>query len=265
MSKIPFVAAVVGALLIGGATTGVTHASWTNQRQLQAHGVQAGAMSFTATTPGAVAVDRTASSTADSTFVLDDTSAGKNLQQRITASVAGTPAGITARIGTACNATTTSVAVDTTPTSANQTLCVRVTSSTTAVSGNVTVNLSGSQRPSGWTTPTATVSVPVTVRSAGLTASCGDNVSPGPQFRITWNDVDASLYSVYRAPSASGPWQLVAITGANNRQYVEDSWSQNGQWFFAVVAHTSWWADETSNVLSVKRNGNSNNFNCGAP
>ena len=164
MSRIPLIATVVGALLVGGATTGVTRASWADQRSLHAHQVTAGSMSFTATSPGAVTVSQAAGSTADTSFVLDDTSAGKNLQQRITATVATTPAGVTATVGTSCaSATTASDFVDTTPTSPNQTLCAKVTSSTTAVSGNVTINLSGAQRPSGWATPVLTVTFQVTV------------------------------------------------------------------------------------------------------
>jgi hypothetical protein len=164
MSRIPLIAAVVGALLVGGATAGVTQASWTDQRQLHAHGATAGSMSFTATSPGAVSVDKVSTSSAETSFVLDDTSAGKNLQQRITATVASTPAGITATVGTSCaGATTGSVFVDTTPNSPNQSLCVRVTSSTTAVSGTVTINLSGAQRPTGWATPLLTLTFQVTV------------------------------------------------------------------------------------------------------
>ena len=266
MSRIPLVAAVVGALLVGGATTGGTHASWTNARQLQAHGVHAGSMSFTSTSPGAVAVDMTAGSTADSTFVLDDTSVGHNLRQRITASVAGTPAGITARIGTSCaTATTASVSVDTSPTSSNQTLCVKVTSSTTAVSGDVTVSISGAQRPIGWATPAATVSVPVTVSSAALALSCGQSVNPSPGYRITWNDVDADFYTVYRSSGANGPWQWAGLTGPNTLHYVEDEWTNGQRSYFVVEAVTDWSVSGTSNVLSVRRSGNSHNFSCGAP
>jgi hypothetical protein len=211
MSRIPLIAAVVGALLVGGATAGVTQASWTDQRQLHAHGATAGSMSFTATSPGAVSVDKVSTSSAETSFVLDDTSAGKNLQQRITASVASSPAGVTATVGTSCaGATTGSVFVDTTPNSPNQTLCAKVTSSTTAVSGTVTINLSGAQRPTGWATPVAQVAVPVTVNAV---------VTPPPavpaSFRCTgfdnnnivrfaWDAVPAAeKYRVYLSGSAT--------------------------------------------------------------
>lgn len=265
MSRIPLVAAAVGALLVGGATTGGTFASWTSQRPLHANDVQSGQLSFTATSPGAVAVDQTAGSTADTTFVLDDTSTGKNNQQRITASVAGTPAGITAGIGTSCaTATSASVAVDTTPTSPNQSLCVRVTVTnqpTTAVSGDVTVSISGAQRPTGWSTPISTIRVPVTIIS-GLSLECGGSLNPTPRFQITWTDAGALVYSVYRASTPNGPWQLVAVTPS--REYAEGQWGQNQKSYFKVEASPNGIL-VTSNVLQVERNGNSNQFKCGAP
>jgi hypothetical protein len=262
--RIPFIAAVVGALLVGGATTGTTRASWVDQAPLQAAAVSSGSMSFTTTTPPGVTLAQADGETADTSFVVDDTSVGRNLAQRITATVTGAPAGVTATVGTACGSTGPSVSVDTTPTSANQNLCVRVTSSSSATSGQVTINLTGAQRPSGWATPVTTVTVPVATSSA-LVLSCGGSASPSPAYRLTWNDLDASLYSVYRSSSADGPWELVHITGSQNRQYVEDEWSNNQVSHFRVIAHLSWWSDETSNVLRVRRNGASNNFTCGAP
>ncbi len=259
MSRIPLVATVVGALLVGGATTGGTFASWTYQRPLHANGVQSGQLSFTATSPGAVAVEQTAGNTAESTFVLDDTSTGKNNQQRITASIVGTPAGITAKIGTSCaTATSASVAVDTTPTSANQTLCVKVTSSTTAVSGDVTVSLSGAQLPTGWSTPTSIVSLPVHV-AAGMVLSCAESQKDPARIRVTWGDIGAGSYTVYRAENTDGPWTPRAVVAGTS--YTETEWSNSQRSFFKVEPLINPFA-VTSNVLSVKRNGNSHNFEC---
>src|SRR5688500_12622942 len=191
-STIPLTVAVVGALLIGGATTGTTRASWTGQAPLHSSSVGSGQMSYTVTAPAGVTVDKLAGSIADTTITIDDTSLGKNLTQRITASVAGTPAGVTATIGTTCAAGPSFV--DTAPTTPNQTLCVRVTSSTTAVNGTVTINLSSAQRPTaGWTTPTITRSVAVTVtQPAQLPAApvlqCGSFLSNGA-FTLTWTPV----------------------------------------------------------------------------
>ncbi|MGH3347710.1 MAG: hypothetical protein ACRDO4_12075 [Nocardioides sp.] len=209
MSRIPLIAAVVGALLVGGATTEVTRASWTDQRQLHAHGATAGSMSFTATSPGAVSVDKMSTSAAETSIVLDDTSAGKNLQQRITATIATTPAGITATVGTDCTTTGPSASVDTIPTSPDQTLCMKVTSSTTAVSGTVTINLLGAQQPTGWSTPLLTRSFPVTVNAvatpppvpASFRCTGFDNNNI---VRFAWDAVPtAEKYRVYRSGSST--------------------------------------------------------------
>jgi hypothetical protein len=202
MSRIPLIAAVVGALLVGGATTGVTHASWTGQRHLQAHQVSAGSMSFTATSPGAVTVDKVSGSTAETSFVLDDTSAGKNLQQRITATVAGAPAGVTATVGTSCTTTAASASVDTTPTSLDQTLCVKVASSPTAVSGTVTVSIAGAQQPTGWSTPVLTRTIPVTVNAAAVPAVpplLGCLPRDGGNISFTWAPETGLSYTLYSA------------------------------------------------------------------
>jgi hypothetical protein len=262
MSRIPLVATVVGALLVGGATTGGTLASWNSQRPLHANGVQSGQLSFKATSPGAVAVDQTAGSTAESTFVLDDTSTGKNNQQQITASVAGTPAGITATIGTSCaTAATASVAVDTTPTSANRTLCVKVTSSTTAVSGDVTVTISGAQRPTGWSTPIATVSVPVTVSTPGPAApvlSCGPR--SGNTISFTWTSVSGETYTLFTA--TSNVEASYAPAGPVTPPHVVSP-GQNTEVFYRVMAANSQTSvSEFSNTIRVARGNGASTITC---
>ena len=262
MSRIPLVAAVVGVLLVGGATTGGTFASWTSQRPLHANGVQSGQLSFTATSPGAVAVDQTAGSTADSTFVLDDTSTGKNNQQRITASIVGTPAGITAKIGTSCaTATSASVAVDTTPTSANQTLCVKVTSSTTAVSGDVTVSLSGAQRPTGWSTPTSTVPIPVTVNTPGPAApmlSCRPR--NGNTISFTWASVSGETYTLFMATSNEEAGYAPVGTVAPPHVV---SPGQNTEVFYRVkAANSQSGVSEFSNTIRVARDNGASTITC---
>lgn len=200
-SRIPLLVAVVGALLLGSATTGGTHASWTSQRQFATHSVGSGSMSFATTTPAGITVDKSAGATVDTSFVVTDTSQGRNLQQRITATVASTPAGISATVGTGCASGGGSVSVNTTPASGTQTLCVRVTSSTTAVSGNVTLSLSGAQRPTGWTTPTTTRSFPVTVTAtapaAPILTGCEVRKSGGNRYAtLTWASVPGVTYTV---------------------------------------------------------------------
>lgn len=200
-SRIPLLVAVVGALLLGSATTGGTHASWTSQRQLAAHSVGSGSMGFTATTPAGIAVNRVLFDTANTFFVVRDTSGGKNLTQRITVTVESTPAGMSATVGTSCGSGGASMSLDTTPGSGDRTLCVRVTSSATAVSGNVTLSLSGAQRPTGWTTPTTTRSFPVTVSAAApvppVLTGCEMRKSGGNRFAtLTWASIPGVTYTV---------------------------------------------------------------------
>ncbi len=201
-SRIPLFVAVVGALLLGSAATGGTHASWVGQRQLAAHSVGSGSMTFTATTPAGISVTKVSGATADTSFVVNDTSAGKNLKQRITAAVASTPAGISATVGTNCGSGSGSVSVDTTPVSGNQTLCVRVTSSATAASGTVTLSLSGAQRPTGWTTATVTRSFAVTVSTPTTPAlTCGSR--SGNDVPFTWQPVAGESYTVERSTTSA--------------------------------------------------------------
>ncbi|GAA1478358.1 hypothetical protein GCM10009623_28040 [Nocardioides aestuarii] len=256
--RIPFVAAVVGALLVGGATTGGTHASWSSQRQLAGHSVSSGQMSYTATTPGGVTVSRVAGATADTTLVLDDTSVGKKLGQRITATVGSTPTGVTATVGTACPGTST-VSVDTTPTSADQTLCVRVTSSTTAVSGNVNLTLSSAQRPTaGWTTPAITRTIAVTVATQPLTCSA-QSVKDVRSF--TWEPVSgATGYTVTVSGSQTGSYSTTATYGSTTTQH-QVTLTSPAVRYFRVTAATAAGPTEVPGALRMERvsnNGNSN-------
>lgn len=259
--RITFVAAVVGALLVGGATTGGTHASWSSQRQLAAHSVSSGQMGYTATTPGGVTVTRVAGATADTTLVLDDTSVGKNLGQRITATVGSTPTGVTATVGATCSGAT-SVSVDTAPTSADQTLCVRVTSSTTAVSGNVTLTLSSAQRPvAGWTTAAITRTVAVTVNAPVPVPSAPTITCNAAQTGFSWPAVSgATTYSVHRSTLVGGTYSVESSDATS--PYVP---SLNGQstTFFKVAASNAGGTSSFSNVIKIVRDGN--RYTCGAP
>jgi hypothetical protein len=257
-SRIPLISAVVGALLVGGATTGATHASWTSQRHLQAHQVSAGSMSFTATSPGAVTVNKVSGSTAETSFVLDDTSAGKNLQQRITTTVGSSPAGVTTTVGTSCSTTGASAVVDTTPTSANQTVCVKVTSSPTAVSGTVTLHISGTQRPTGWSTPVLTRTFAVTVNSGAAPSApaivCGTSTNNSHTF--TWAPiVGASGYNVHRSNSTNADASYSVATNVLTPTYVAPL-SGNQTSFFRVKAVSATGLESAySNTLRIVRSG----------
>ena len=251
--------AVVGALLVGGAVTGTTAASWTDQRPLAASSVASGSMSFTTTAPAGVTVARTAGTSATTSFVLDDTSVGKKLQQRITASVTGTPTGITATVGTSCPSAS-SVNVDTTPTSPDVTLCVRVLSSATAVSGSVTISVSGAQRPTaGWTTPVSTVTVPVIVGTAPATPpviSClGANLNG-----FSWPAVSgATNYVVTSSATQTGTYLDVATTATTSHT---PTLAGNTTTFFRVRATNAAGSSAASNTLRIIRTGN--NYTCAA-
>ena len=252
--RVPFLVAVVGVLLVGGAATGTTGATWTGQQQLSSNAVGSGAMSFTTTTPAGVTVLRTATSSATTSFVLDDTSNGKNLRQRVTAQVAGTPTGVTATVGTSCPGAA-SVQVDTTPTSADVTLCVRVASSLTAVSGTVTLNVSGAQQPSGWSTPVSTVSVPVTVSTATAPAapvlSCNSPTQNGFRWAAVTGAVD---YVVTSSSSQTGPYTDVVTQ--TQLSYLP-TLGGNTTTFWRVRATNAAGSSAASNTVRLTRTGNS--------
>ena len=235
--RVPLYVAVVGALLVGGATTGTTAATWTGQRQLASNSVGSGAMTFTTTTPAGVTVNRTATSSATTTFVLDDTSVGKKLQQRVTAQVASTPTGVMATVGTSCPGAS-SVQVDTTPTSADVSLCVRVASSLTAVSGTVTLNVSGAQRPSGWTTPVSTVSVPVTVNTA---------VAPGAPVL----SCNSATQNGFRWPAVAGALDYVVTSSTTQTGTYTDVVTQTQLSYLPTVGGntTTFWRVRATNVV----------------
>ena len=250
--------AVVGALLVGGAVTGTTAASWTDQRPLAASSVGSGSMSFTTTAPAGVTVARTAGASATTSFVLDDTSVGKKLQQRITASVTGTPTGITATVGTNCPSAS-SVQVNTTPTSADVPLCVRVISSATAVSGSVTISVSGAQRPTaGWTTPVSTVTVPVLVGTAPAAPviSCLGATQNG----FSWPAVSgATNYVVTSSATQTGTYLDVATTATTSHT---PTLAGSTTTFFRVRATNPAGSSAASNTLRITRTGP--NYTCAA-
>ena len=251
--RLVLLVAVVGALLVGGATTGTTGATWTDKRPLAVSSVSSGAMAFTTTTPTGVTVPRTAGGSATTSFVVDDTSTGKNLQQRITAQVATTPAGVTATVGTSCPGAA-SVQTATTPSSADVTLCVRVASSVTAVSGTVTLQVSGAQQPSGWTTPVSTVSVPVTVTAT---------VPPAPAVACA-----GSSQNGFNWPAASGADSYsIASSSAQNGTYTDlttqtalsylPTISGQATTYFRVRATNASGTSPVSKTVQIARSGNS--------
>lgn len=87
--RTPLAVAVVGALLVGGATTGTTHALWRDQATMSGSGVASGSMSHAVTIDGPSSLGTLSLVPGESPKILDatvlDTSPqAKNLRQAIT-------------------------------------------------------------------------------------------------------------------------------------------------------------------------------------
>lgn len=270
--RIPLSVAVVGALLLGGAATGTTRATWTDSVDLAASAMSSGSMGLTAAaSDGSLSVPRGGSGTVMVTVNDTSSAAAKNLRQRVTATVGESlPTGITATLTTVdagrCTGTPQGP-VDLTP-GGSLTTCVTVaaTSGTSAASATVTVGVSGAQvrggTVAGWTTPTQTVTVPVTVQGFGAPVLV---CSPGPQgngsYEFSWAGLpDATSYWI-RAATADSGYQLVGVRGASTTSFTL-TLEQNETVLVHVVALSSSWQLGTSNVLRIRRNGNSSNFSC---
>lgn len=266
MSRIPFVAAVVGALLIGGATTGGTHAKWVNSQNLAASSTSTGSMNFTLGSPTTLpALDKVGTSEGQATFVATDTSVGKTLVQRITATIGTTPTGVNAFVATGATCagiTTTSAFVDKSPSDATrtQTYCVRVVSSSTAVSGNVTLNLTGAQRPTGWSIAAKTVTIPVTINS-GAILTCGTQTTKD-QFPITWTNPSGATASVVQLKDTNGTFNDVANTSAagSPRTYTVTQ-NSAGSWVYRIKFTGG--STAVSNTVTVTHDNNNGNSNMG--
>jgi hypothetical protein len=269
MSRIPFVAAVVGALLIGGATTGGTHATWVNAQSLAASTAKSGSMDFTLGAPSTLAAIN-AGSEGQTTFVVTDTGVGKKLVQRITATVASTPAGVSAFVatGSTCGGSTAPAAfADKTPSDASrtQTYCVRVMSTATAVSGNVTLSVTGAQRPSGWSVAAKTVTIPVTITQPAPPAPalvCSGTSSDPNARTFTWTSVGSgATYQVYRqAPGATTFTPLTPTQSATT--FTETNLGANLTSLFKVKSILNGVESIFSSTVTISRNGNSANYNC---
>lgn len=260
-----FVAAVVGALLVGGATTGGTRASWSDHATASTSSITVGQLAFAATTPTGVTVDKVAGSTATTGLVVDDTSLGKTLKQQITASVTSVPSGVTATIGTTCPGAA-SVQVDTTPTSADVALCVRVVSSPMAVTGNVTIQLTGAQQPSGWTTPSTTRSFSVTVNqptSPPIAPVLSCESRSNNDFTYSWAPVLGDTYVRYTA-TADADANYGSPTAVTSPSSINMS-TNNTILFVRVKATNSVGTSGWSNTLQFKRGTGSASITCGPP
>lgn len=260
--RIPLIVTVVGALLVGGATTGGTNASWVSQKPLGASRVTAGSMSSGGTaSPSALTVNRAASGTVD--VLVSDSSAGKNMMQRVTPSVTATvgTATLVTKAGGACT-TTAQSAVDLAP-AASFTTCVRYTApDSTASSATITVTLTGRQvragNLAGWSAA-PTLTIPVTINQPQQpvtpTITCGSFQSNGV-FSFGWTDRSGESYTVHRSTTTNADASYSVVTTSASTPYQATVAEGTSYWRVKSATTTS---SGFSNTLRLVRNGNGSN------
>jgi hypothetical protein len=299
--RTPLAVAVVGALLVGGATTGTTLAQWRDEAMVSAGSITSGAMSHTVLNGadarlGTVSLAPGATSASSVTATVRDTSAprSKNLRQDIRVadvelteptnglSASDLRLSATRKTGGQCPASvpvsaaagyTSSVLDRSAPGDPAYDVCVVVaaTSQAPASTGTLRLTFAGEQArpggaPAGWTfRTTATVSVAVTnTPPAAPALRCGAPVpaASDPGYAVDWTGT-GTAYRVYRSGDLSGPYTLVSTQTSTS--YTDPSFAKNQTRYFKVVAVNAVGLSVDSNVLEVSRHGNSDNFRCGAP
>jgi hypothetical protein len=248
--------AVVGALLVGGATTGTTLASWRDQAGAASGSVASGSMALTAaSTPATLSVARGTTGTTLVTVSDASSAQAKNLVQRLTPTVTGTlPSGVSATLTTRSGSTCTSTvqgAVTTGPSGSFVTcLNVSVASGATATSATVTVSVAGRQlrggTPAGWTATDRTVTVPVTVFTAPPVISC---LWQGGSLYVTWATAAGTTYTGYYATSQAGPYTSFGAVTAPLPMTV----SPNSSFYVRVTASAGGQPSGYSNTLLLAR------------
>lgn len=263
-SRTLLLAAVVGVLLIGGAVTGGTHASWVSRANLQAAGVTSATMGLgAAASPTTLAVVR--GSSASARVTVDDTSstAARNLRQRVTPTLTGSlPGGITAILTTAtasgCAATAQGV-VDLAP-GGSFTTCVTVsaTASSTATSATVQLSYSGAQvrgaTVAGWTTAAKTVTVPVTIVVSEPVLDCSPGNANGQgNYTFSWSAITgATSYRLYAATTQDGPYVLLETVPGNQTRFTYNL-DRNQTGFARITAVVGGTESPRSNAIRLQR------------
>ncbi len=270
--RLALAASVVGALLIGSAVTGTTSASWVNQAGMSSSAVRAGTMGLgtpAAATTVTPALTQSATSSGTSTFSVTDSGTGKHLVQRVTATITGRPAGVAAliQVGDACAAGgAAAVFIDRRPAdqSHTTTFCVRVTSSPTATTGNVTIAVTGQQQPTGWSNGPrlVTIPVPVTPTVQPPTITCSANQSDPNARTFTWSSAGAqATYQLYRRGPGETDFSTVG-SATSVRTYTETALGNSQTSSFRIKTMQGTQPSEFSSTVTITRNGNSNNYNC---
>ncbi|HYH35151.1 MAG TPA: hypothetical protein VD814_08390 [Nocardioides sp.] len=259
----PLSVAVVGALLLGGATTGTTRASWTSRAGTGDASLGTAAMSLTAeASPASITVPHGSSVTTVITVADSSSLRAKHLQQRLTPTLVGTlPTGVTAALTTRVNGTCTGTAqtpVTTTP-GLTRAFCltVNVAVGTAATSATVTVRIAGQQlrgnTPAGWTATPRTVSVPVAipVPPAAPVSSC----IAANQNGLKWTAVPgATGYVVTSSTTQTGTY--ADLTSQTGTSYPPTLAGQSTT-FFRVRATGPGGSSTASNTIRLVRSGNS--------
>jgi hypothetical protein len=271
-SRIPFAAAVVGALIVGGATAGTTAASWRSQALLPGSSVKSGAMSLSGTSsPASLTVQR--GSTGRVLVTVRDTSTvlARNLRQVIGVPTVTGGSGITSKALATANGACTATAYTpvTTRPGEQVTVCVELSASSTATGGQIAIAFPGTQvRPSGasiagWTTSTtATVSLTVPQGAPAPGVACQTNESAPIARTFTWGDLGTGVtYQVYRrAPGSSSFAPVGSPTSATS--YTEDALGNGQTSGFRVRSIQNGVQSGDSSTVTITRNGNSSNYNC---
>lgn len=273
-ARIPFAVAVVGVLLVGGATTGTTRAAWADGADLQAASVGSGTMgNAAAASPTGLTVQRGGSAT--SRVAVTDTSgpAAPNLRQRITPSLTGSlPTGVTATLttvggGGACTGTPQGPVVLTAGGSLTTCVTVAAAPTSTATSAIVTVAIDGTQElggsAPGWSTPTRTVSIPVTIQGPAPVLSCSPGAGAGGVFVFSWLAVPGVLsYQVQTSGDGTGFGLTLTVNAGPSSHTHAALLAKNDVLYVRVVATATGGGVATSNVLRLERRGNSSNVDC---
>jgi hypothetical protein len=266
MPRPALVAAAAGALLVGGAVTGGTSASWTGSAALAEHSVAAGAITLTPT-PAATSLTVERGQTATTLVQVADTSTGRNLVRQVRASVAGTNGVATAlhtAVGGAC--TTTPQGTVTTGQSFGTCVSVTVPSASTATSSDVTLTLVGEQVQrgvvTGWTR-TVTVPISVTIRQSPQvpvrpSLTCG--LRSGNNVPVGWTTVEGETYTV-EVSTTSATSGFASAPGAN--PYVAVMGTNNTHKYVRVKSTVGSASSAYSNVVRVSQANGASSITCG--
>jgi hypothetical protein len=292
--RTPLAVAVVGALLIGGATTGTTHALWRDEATVPGSSVASGTMSHAVTVDDSTPFETVSLVPGQSPTVIDATIAdtsppAKNLRQAVKftgVELVGQDTGLSlsqltmsagTRTSNGCSAATPaaadgdlSAALGTTSPGDSIHVCLRIAAVTgTTASGTLQLTFAGEQvrpggQPAGWTS--------VSTASVGLTVTSGPAVPPALVLRcdsdkgtrIVW-DARATSFNVYESESLAFGSEPITTTTSN--QYTRDPFPHdtNATRYFKVRSTSNGVESPDSNIIKMRRNGASVNVSCGAP